>query len=66
MNNAALSAARAGARTWWQGLAGRERRLVLAAALLVGGALLWAVALAPALRTLATAPARLADRKSVV
>ena len=42
---------------WWAGLAPREQRLVGAAALLVGLALLWWVALAPALRTLAQAPA---------
>lgn len=60
MNLAALNTARASAAAWWTGLAQRERRLVLAAAVLLGGALLWAVALAPALRTLATAPAQLA------
>jgi general secretion pathway protein M len=52
--------ARAGARSWWAGLARRERRLVLVAAAVLGGFLLWALALAPALRTLASAPAQLA------
>lgn len=47
----------AGAR--WAGLAPRERRLVLAAALCVGVALLWWVMLQPALRTLREAPVRL-------
>lgn len=44
-------------QAWWTGLAARERQLVVAAALLVTLALLWWVALAPALRTLAQAPA---------
>jgi len=56
----ALTTARAGALAWWSALALRERRLVLAAAGLVAAALLWALALAPALRTLASAPAQLA------
>lgn len=46
-------------RQWWQGLARRERRLIGAAALVVGLALLWWVALAPAVRTLQQAPARI-------
>lgn len=41
---------------WWRGLAVRERRLAVLGALVLGGYLLWAVALAPALRTLARAP----------
>ena len=41
----------------WSGLASRERALVLAAGMLVGLALLWWVALAPALQVLRTAPA---------
>ena len=46
-------------RRWWQGLARRERRAVIGAAGLIGAALLWLVALAPALRTLARAPAQI-------
>jgi general secretion pathway protein M len=42
-------------RAWWQGLALRERRLVAAAALLLGGYLLWALAVQPAWRTIARA-----------
>ena len=42
----------------WQTLAPREKNLVLAAGALVALALLWWVALAPALATLRTAPAR--------
>ena len=45
-------------RTRWDAMAPRERRLVLAAALLVAGALAWWLLLAPALRTLREAPAR--------
>ncbi len=60
MNTSSLNTAQAGARAWWAGLAQRERRLVLAAALVLAAFLLWALALAPALRTLAGAPAQLA------
>ena len=42
----------------WKALAPREQSLVLAAGALVALALLWWVALAPALATLRTAPAR--------
>lgn len=42
----------------WHALAPREQNLVLAAAALVGLALLWWVAVAPALATLRAAPAR--------
>ena len=42
----------------WQALAPREQTLVLAAGGLVLLALLWWLALAPALQTLRTAPAR--------
>ena len=45
-------------RSHWQALAPREQALVRGAALLVAAALLWWVALAPALQTLRTAPAR--------
>ncbi len=41
----------------WATLEARERRLVAAAVALVALALLWWIALAPALRTLAAAPA---------
>jgi general secretion pathway protein M len=47
------------ARPGWQGLAKRERRLIGSATLVVVLALLWWVALAPALRTLQRAPALL-------
>jgi len=47
------------ARAAWQGLAPRERRLVALAAGVVGLALLWAVAVQPAWRTLARAPAEI-------
>lgn len=46
-------------RQWWQGLARRERRLIATAAVLVSLALLWWVALAPALGTLRRAPAQI-------
>lgn len=41
--------------SWWRGLAGRERTLVGVAIFLVGAAICWWVALAPALATLRTA-----------
>ena len=44
---------------WWLGLARRERRLIGAAAVIVAVALLWWVALGPALRTLQRAPAQI-------
>jgi len=43
-------------QAWWRGIAPRERRLIAGAAALVVLALLWWIALAPALRTLAAAP----------
>ena len=46
-------------RTRWAALAPRERRLLTLAAVVLGGFLLWSVALAPAWRTLQTAPAQL-------
>lgn len=46
------------ARARWQALAPREQQLVQIAAVLVGAALLWWVALAPALATLRNAPAK--------
>ena len=42
----------------WARLAPRERRLVVVAGWIVGAALLWWIALAPALKTLAQAPKR--------
>lgn len=42
----------------WQGLAGRERRLILAAGALATAALLWWLALAPALASLRASAAR--------
>ena len=60
MNSAPITQARARMGARWAALAARERRLVLVAAAVVGAGLLWGVALAPALRTLASAPAQLA------
>ncbi|WP_225981021.1 type II secretion system protein GspM, partial [Paracidovorax avenae] len=55
----AASASRAEAlRARWKTLAPREQSLVLAAGTVVAVALLWWVALAPALRTLREAPAQ--------
>ena len=45
-------------RAHWQALAPREQALVRGAAVLVAAALLWWLALAPALQTLRSAPAR--------
>ncbi|MCY7308166.1 MAG: type II secretion system protein M [Rhodoferax sp.] len=50
---------RARLRVWWAGLALREQRWLRGGAVLVAGLLLWYVGLAPALKTLAEAPARL-------
>ena len=60
MNTAPLRQAKARIGAQWATLATRERRLVLVAAAVVGAGLLWGLALAPALRTLASAPAQLA------
>jgi len=46
-------------RAWWQGLAARERRLVAVAALVLGGYLLWALAVQPAWQTIARAGAEI-------
>jgi general secretion pathway protein M len=43
-------------RARWATLAARERLLVVVAAVLIGGALLWATAVQPALHTLRSAP----------
>ncbi|MFO0445227.1 MAG: type II secretion system protein GspM [Betaproteobacteria bacterium] len=50
---------RARAAAAWRGLAPRERRLVAVAAALVALALLWLLAVQPAWRTLARAPAEI-------
>ncbi len=58
-SSSAASASRAQAlRARWKTLAPREQSLVLAAGTVVAVALLWWVALAPALRTLREAPAQ--------
>ncbi|MDM0017875.1 type II secretion system protein GspM [Variovorax saccharolyticus] len=44
-------------QAWWPELEPREQRMILAAAVLIALALAWWVALAPALRTLSSAPA---------
>lgn len=44
---------------WWRGLGARERRAVVFAGMLLAAALLWLLALAPALRTLARVPAQI-------
>lgn len=46
-------------RARWQALGARERRLLGAAAWVIGAALVWFVAIAPAWRTVSGAPARL-------
>lgn len=50
------AAARQRLKAAWAGLAARERRLLALAAAVVALALLWALALAPALKTLRAAP----------
>ena len=52
-----LKALRTEASTRWQALPPRERLVVSLAAVLIGIALLWMLAVAPALRTLREAPA---------
>ncbi len=49
----------AGLRARWAGLELRERRMVALAAAIVATFLLWTLGLAPALRTLQTAPAQI-------
>ena len=46
-------------RQYWDGLALRERRMLMAAAAAVFAGLLWALAIAPALKTSMSAPAQL-------
>ena len=45
--------------TWWSALASRERALLQLTLVVVLGALVWWVGLAPALRTVRAAPAQL-------
>lgn len=52
-----LEALEARWQAWWPELEAREQRMILAAAALIVLALLWWVGLAPALRTLSSAPA---------
>ena len=59
--NAWIEALQARWQAWWPELAPREQRMVIVAGALVAAALVWWVALAPALRTLATAPAAHAE-----
>lgn len=56
---ARLQQARAQALVHWKALGDRERLAVLAVAALLGVVLAWSLLLAPALRTLKTAPAEL-------
>ncbi|MCU4120967.1 type II secretion system protein M [Variovorax sp. N23] len=59
--NAWIEALQARWQAWWPELAPREQRMVVIAGALVLLALVWWVALAPALRTLASAPAAHAE-----
>jgi general secretion pathway protein M len=59
--NAWIEALQARWEAWWPELAPREQRMVIVAGTLVVLALVWWVALAPALRTLASAPAAHAE-----
>ena len=59
MNRADVSAALAPLREWWRALPARERRLLVLAGAVLGLYLVWAVAVQPAWRTLAAAPAEL-------
>lgn len=52
-----IATLRAQATAWWRALAPRERQGAMIAAALVGAAVLWFVAMQPALRTLRSAPA---------
>jgi len=54
----AAANALAGARARWAALAPRERRALALAAAVLGAYLLWALAVAPAARTLRSAPAQ--------
>ncbi|MEF7616401.1 type II secretion system protein GspM [Aquincola sp. MAHUQ-54] len=54
-----LAAVRAQLRARWRSLAQRERRLVAAASIVIGFALVWMVAVQPAWHTLRSAPAEI-------
>lgn len=58
-NESGPSSVFGGLARWWGALALRERRAVAATGVLAALALLWLLALAPALRTLARAPAQI-------
>ena len=60
MSIPALTSARHAAHTWWAGLDRRERRLLLVGTAVLLAFLLWLLAVAPALRTLSSTPAKLA------
>lgn len=66
MSPSALSTARNTARAWWAGLGARERRLLLVGGGVLAAFLLWTLAVAPALRTLRSAPAQLAAAEAQV
>lgn len=53
-------------RTHWVAMSGRERRLVILAASIVGLAVMWLALLRPALRTLRTAPGEIAQLQSTL
>ena len=53
---APLASLRERARTRWQALSGRDRRLVMVGAAAVGVLLFWSIGIQPALRTLRDAP----------
>lgn len=55
----ALTESLAPIASWWQGLARRERRLVVGVGVLVAALLVWQLALVPAVRTIGRAPAEI-------
>lgn len=66
MSESALGNARTSARAWWDGLGTRERRLLLVGGGVLAAFLLWSLAVAPAWRTLRSAPAQLAAAEAQV
>ena len=56
---APLANLRQSAASWWASLSPRDRRTAMLAAVVVGAALLWWIAIQPALRTMREAPASL-------
>lgn len=58
-SSTSIATALAPLRTRWLGLAARERLALAVAALLLGGLLLWMIAVRPAVATLTSAPAQL-------